>query len=454
MKIPYLDLGWRSAGARMVVSHDGNQAFVELLDSNNFQMLSQAQSHNYFGGMISGSEWAFEIPYDGNWYVAGAGDGQLRVDDVLLGAVGSPGIPAPRGQLSTNADDLIASVTDHSSGDVDTNALAAMVADAFQQDPGRAEAAYAELQVALASQGTDLASRLDEDVSIYLAGVGSAVFGTGQGAVNAGRRILADNPLLRVMYEFTDSPWDGKGGATPGMLKMVQSHSFEVVPEINRPPAGGIHRNQGISAKSANPRNGALARDAIAARQRAQYGADKVRAEAPIEGHPGKKVDVEAHVANRKPWKAEVHWTESKAGRQSPDARMRAQADVYSDSVATNRALRAPGQKLIKYGGKVLRPLGLVMDAVAIGEAIHEDGNRFGEKAARTTVGVAGGAGGALAGAAWGAALGSAVPVVGTLAGALVGGAFGGLVGTGLGEGAYDLGKKAIEKIKDWRHWF
>ncbi len=87
MKVPYLGLGWQAAGTRMVARHSGGQAFVELLDANNFQLLAQAQVHTFYGGPMSGAEWEFEIPYDDNWYVAGAGDGQLQVDQL------TPGMP-------------------------------------------------------------------------------------------------------------------------------------------------------------------------------------------------------------------------------------------------------------------------------------------------------------------------------------------------------------------------
>lgn len=87
MKVPYLGLGWQAAGTRMVAKHSGGQAFFELLDANNFQLLAQAQVHTFYGGPMSGAEWEFEIPYDDNWYVAGAGDGQLQVDQL------TPGMP-------------------------------------------------------------------------------------------------------------------------------------------------------------------------------------------------------------------------------------------------------------------------------------------------------------------------------------------------------------------------
>ncbi|HJT95553.1 MAG TPA: GH-E family nuclease [Mycobacterium sp.] len=110
MKVPYLNLGWRSAGARMVVTHEGGQAFVELLDANNFQLLSQDQIHDYYGGTISGLEWAFEIPHDDNWYIAGVGDGQLRVDDILprVGPPpGGPGQPMSDTQIRDPLDDML-----------------------------------------------------------------------------------------------------------------------------------------------------------------------------------------------------------------------------------------------------------------------------------------------------------------------------------------------------------
>lgn len=108
MKVPYLALGWQAAGTRMVAKHSGGQAFVELLDASNFQLLAQAQVHTFYGGPMSGAEWAFEVPYDDNWYIAGTGDGQLQVDQLMLdisaGSVGALGDGVSSGIEGITAD--------------------------------------------------------------------------------------------------------------------------------------------------------------------------------------------------------------------------------------------------------------------------------------------------------------------------------------------------------------
>ncbi|SKT32088.1 Uncharacterised protein [Mycobacteroides abscessus subsp. abscessus] len=82
--------------------------------------------------------------------------------------------------------------------------------------------------------------------------------------------------------------------------------------------------------------------------------------------------------------------------------------------------------------GKVARPVGVVMDAVQLGEAFHADGNTVGEKTVEAGVNLAGGAAGAWAGAEIGASIGSVVPGAGTVVGGIVGGVVGGIAGSGL----------------------
>lgn len=76
--------------------------------------------------------------------------------------------------------------------------------------------------------------------------------------------------------------------------------------------------------------------------------------------------------------------------------------------------------------GKVLRPLGMAMNAVGIADGVQA-GNM-------TQVGTnVGGLGGSLAGAAAGAAIGSIVPIIGTAIGGIIGSVVGGMGGEALG---------------------
>jgi len=71
-----------------------------LVDAGNFELLAQAQPHDYYGGRMSGSAWEVEIPYDAEWYIVGAGDGQLRIEDV------PSGLPANLAQVSSTGEAL------------------------------------------------------------------------------------------------------------------------------------------------------------------------------------------------------------------------------------------------------------------------------------------------------------------------------------------------------------
>ena len=45
------------------------QANVRLLDSNNFQKYRNGQSHNYHGGLATGSPMVLRAPHAGHWHV-------------------------------------------------------------------------------------------------------------------------------------------------------------------------------------------------------------------------------------------------------------------------------------------------------------------------------------------------------------------------------------------------
>ena len=96
------------------------------------------------------------------------------------------------------------------------------------------------------------------------------------------------------------------------------------------------------------------------------------------------------------------------------------------------------GGELLAKAGRVVRPIGIALDALNVAQAFRDDGNRIGENTGRAASGLVGGAAGAWGGAAAGAAIGSVVPGVGTLVGGIIGGIIGGLAGDAAGKGLFD----------------
>ena len=101
----------------------------------------------------------------------------------------------------------------------------------------------------------------------------------------------------------------------------------------------------------------------------------------------------------------------------------------------------APG-RVLEGVGKVARPVGIVLDAISLGQAYQADGGRIGENTGRTASGITGGALGGWGGAAAGAAIGTAIfPGVGTVVGGIIGGIGGALAGDAAGKGIFDTVK-------------
>lgn len=337
----------------------------------------------------------------------------------------------------TRAADLVDRATDPDTGDVDTACLAGWVADAAGQDADTASAAHAAIETELLARSPADASRFNADV---VSAFGGAVFGAGQGFVVGGGLLLEQNPILSKVWEPTRSAWTGKGGFTSGLQQLLEANGIEIGRTVHAPPAGSLGKGSGVSAAVANNTNGALARDAIADRFRAQGLATQI--EQPRHGG-ARVVDVVTDVPATDPRQARRVEVESKVGRVSLDSDIRRQVDFDARSLAQNRAIRQTGDVLEKLG-KVARPVGLVLDAVAVGEAFRADGNRVGEKTGRTASGVAGGALGGWGGAAAGAAIGTAIfPGVGTVVGGVVGGIAGALAGDAAGKGLFDT-------VKNW----
>lgn len=63
------DLGWRNAGEIVVVTLDGTEANVRLVDSSNYQAFRTGRPHRYYGGHYQQSPARIQVPYAGQWYV-------------------------------------------------------------------------------------------------------------------------------------------------------------------------------------------------------------------------------------------------------------------------------------------------------------------------------------------------------------------------------------------------
>ncbi len=348
------------------------------------------------------------------------------------------------------ATQLIRQATDPRSGAVDTQQLAQWTVDAQRTHPENASEAYAAIEAELANQNPiDAGNFAREVVSASQqppeqgnhGPAPSGQWATGQYLANRGDRTLINNPILEKRWEFTQSAWTSKGGPTGPLKTLLESHGISVVPGVNTPPSGSLNASQaaarGSNLQQANNLNGSLARDAIANRFSAQ--GLPTQTEVPRLG--GQRiVDVVADVPANDPRYATRIETESKVGRTgatSGSSGTRAQAAKDAAQLLDNRSVRAGGELLAK-AGRVVRPIGIALDALNVAQAFRDDGNRIGENTGRAASGLVGGAAGAWGGAAAGAAIGSVVPGVGTLVGGIIGGIIGGLAGDAAGKGLFD----------------
>jgi len=316
-----------------------------------------------------------------------------------------------------NASELIAQVTTPQG--VNTQMLGQWVAEASLHDPQAASSAYAEMeQKLLTEHGPGALGRFQQDVvrasqspasqPVSPSGLATGIsVGVGQGLVRHGDDIMRQNPILQKRWEFTESAWTNKGGPSGPLAALLERSGIQVAPGVNAPPPGSLNRNAaGINPQTANNINGDLGRDAIADRFRAQ-GLNVETEVSRLDGR--RRVDVVVTQPARDPRFSTVLEIESKVGRASASSFHVNQVVMDVESLANNRAVRDSGATLGRVG-RVVRPLGLVLDAVNVGAAFKADGNKVGENTGRAVSGLAGGAGGAWAGAAAGAALGSVVP--------------------------------------------
>jgi YD repeat-containing protein len=270
----------------------------------------------------------------------------------------------------------------------------------------------------------------------------SGVSGIGQGLGDAGYGLLIKNPELIKQWESTTSAWTQRGGFTKGAQAMLEAEGILVIGTPNPTPAGSWGKSSGVTAEKANNHNGRLAENAIADRYRQQG----LTVDTQVSTMDGKRiVDVAVDIPAADPRNNQRLEIESKAKRVSNSAEYREQAMKDGAALKSNQAVRKAG-RVLEGVGRVAKPVGVVLDAIEIGQAYGADGGRVGTNTGRAVSGVAGGAaggwGGAVAGATLGATVGSAVPIVGTVVGGVVGGIAGGILGgwggTKIGQGTFN----------------
>jgi hypothetical protein len=347
---------------------------------------------------------------------------------------GVPNRPDP----SSNAADLIARATDARTGQVDTRQLGRWVAEASRQDFQAASQAHAAIEAQLSPAD---AARFNQDVVAAASDplpTPGGLWAAGQSWAQTGRQMLIDNPILIKQWESTTSAWTGKGGFSAGLTQLLEAGGIQVSPTINPIPPGSVAPGAGVTQGVANNTNGALARDAIAQR----YGHPTnphVSIEQPRPA--GRVVDVVVDVPANDPRYNQRIEIESKVGRTTLDGangRITSEVARDADALRANRAMRTSGQ-VLEGIGRVVRPVGIVLDVIEVGQAFRADGNQVGVNTGRAASGVAGGALGAWGGAAGGAAIGTMIfPGVGTVVGGVIGGIAGAIGGDAIGKGLFD----------------
>lgn len=263
--------------------------------------------------------------------------------------------------------------------------------------------------------------------------------GVAQIPVAAGGRILRDNPILEVQWQTTTSPVTGKSGFSGPLESALDANGIRRDLATNPVPPGSTSSN----APAARTQNGNAARDAIADNFRRNPNFSDVQTEVPrTTSLGGREVDVVARERGARPEMDRVIEVESKLGRASASAETLTQVAKDGERIADNVSVRRLGSTL-ETVGRVARPVGVVIDAIQVGQAFRADGNRVGEQTVRASANVAGGAAGAWGGAKVGAAIGSLGGPVGTVIGGVVGGVVGGIVGSGLAD-------TAVDWVKSW----
>ncbi|MCX2728821.1 DUF1883 domain-containing protein [Saccharopolyspora sp. NFXS83] len=77
------DLGLCTAGTDVEVELRGVEAFVRLLDADNYKDYLDDDEYTYYGGVWQTSPVVLEVPYDGHWYLVVDGyEGRIKVRQV------------------------------------------------------------------------------------------------------------------------------------------------------------------------------------------------------------------------------------------------------------------------------------------------------------------------------------------------------------------------------------
>ncbi len=359
-----------------------------------------------------------------------------------------------------SASDLLREATDSRTGVTDTSKLASWIADAARQNFDTASAAYRQIDAQLSQTDPAAAGHLSRDVAAaFTAQQGSAgpsstaftgpLWAAGNGVSEAGKAVLRNNPILQVRWISTPNAKQ-EVGFTRGLEELLSSKGiqFQQYPRLNtlNPSPAPQYRTY----------NGNQARDAIASRYQAKgYTVQtEVTVNTPLQTPKRptgeRHIDVSASKAGPTPETGIQVDVESKLGRAGLDGETRLQVAKDAWRLEQNGTLRGVGTTL-ETAGKILKPVGVAVDALQIAAAVHEDGNKFGPHAQRTTAEVTGGAAGGWAGAETGAAAGAAIgtlvaPGIGTAIGGVIGGLLGGFGGGWLGSKAGDAAYDATRR--------
>lgn len=83
MEYLWWDLGLCTAGTDVEVQLRGAEAFVRLLDADNYQDYLDGDEYTFFGGVWQVSPVGIEVPYDDHWYLVIDGyEGRITVKEV------------------------------------------------------------------------------------------------------------------------------------------------------------------------------------------------------------------------------------------------------------------------------------------------------------------------------------------------------------------------------------
>jgi hypothetical protein len=253
------------------------------------------------------------------------------------------------------------------------------------------------------------------------------------------RPVLLANPIVDMVWQPSISGRTGRGGFSPDLLAEQHAKNIKTGRLLPTPPPPDVPA--GAHPVTRNRANGLAAEQAIANYYRA-LGLDVGRNVPQQEGARYFDIVVKRPAADQAFNSERI--IESKLGEADLKGRIPGQLEFDANYLRQNRAIRLEPEKAYRAGsalhtmGRIVRPAGVVLDAMELGSAYQADGNRIGENTKRTASGIAGGALGGWGGAAAGAALGIPLGPLGMAAGAIGGGLFFGAGGDLAARWLYD----------------